>query len=182
VRRDIITEARELFAKTTQGEYISRHRGSEHYEEEEFAAEIGDGVQIEGTAFCVAWCERGDAEFFSYAHNHWQEMLGTIERQRAELGEYWRAACAIESVDDVVSAKGLADLHAIRTGNNYSQVGPSVAEMLVRQRDELAKEVERLKAFEKCVADAMQWAGQTCKEMIESARVELRIKRGEIID
>lgn len=130
------TEARELFTKTTQGEWARESvfflikEGSFRYQREE------------------------DAEWIAYSHNNYQAMLNTIERQakeierqRAELGEYWRAACDIESDDDAVSAKGLADLHAIRTGNSYSQVGPSVAEMLVKQRDELAKEVERLKGM-----------------------------------
>lgn len=160
------TEARELFEKTTQGDYYvvftddkksmnavyvgTVDRGSSHDNQKGMdgrrGGEIVAATLVQHPIDIGHESDRWDenAEWIAYAHNNWQAMLDTIDRQRAELGEYWRAACAIESVDDVVSAKGLADLHAIRTGNNYSQVGPSVAEMLVRQRDELAKEVERL--------------------------------------
>lgn len=122
-----ITEARELFERTTQGKWKSRK-----FEDYQNDTVVEPEMTFADWVFCC------------YAHNNWQAMLETIERQRAELGEYWRAACEIESVDDAASAKGLADLHDIRMGNSYSQVGPSVAEMLVKQRDELAKEVERL--------------------------------------
>lgn len=178
------TDARELFAKTTQGEYCvvftdddksmnavyvgTVNRGSSHDNQKGMDGRRGGEVE--------------NAEWIAYAHNNWQAMLDTIERQRAELGEYWRAACDIESEDDVVSAKGLADLHEIRMGNSWSQIGPSVAEMLVRQRDELAKEVERLKHFEKCVADAMQWEPMTCKQMIDLAIRGSQIKCVEMID
>lgn len=146
-----ITEARELFERTTQGKWKSRK-----FEDYQNDTVVEPEMTFADWVFCC------------YAHNNWQAMLETIERQRSELGEYWRAACAIESEDDVVSAKGLADLHDIRTGNSYSQVGPSVAEMLVRQRDELAKEIERLT----CMINSQQ---QPVNErLIEASKLGLR--------
>jgi hypothetical protein len=141
-----ISEARALFEKTTPGEWST------------------DIIQFLISDGRFTRYQRGeDAEWLAKTHNNHLAMLdelewlrATVAQQQAELGEYWRAAVAIESVDDAVSAKGLADLHSIRTGNSYSQVGLSVAEMLLNQRDELQKEVERLRDFESAVIAAMQ--------------------------
>lgn len=131
------TEARELHAKTTQGEWKARR----------FAG-VADETRVAPEMSFADW------QFCCHAHNHFPAILDTIERQQAELGEYWRAAVAIESDDDAVSAKGLSDLHDTRTGNSYSQIGPSVAEMLIKQRDELVKQVERqTKEIEELKAD-----------------------------
>ena len=146
-----ISEAREAFVKTTQGEWKTV---ADSYSLPEWFVVSGDGTfgqgQIAGPSEPCSECD--DFEWIAKSHNDYPAMLDELERlretvakQQAELGEYWRAAVAIESADGDVFGKGLADLHEIRIGNNYSQVGPSVAEMLIRQRDELAKEVERLR-------------------------------------
>jgi hypothetical protein len=148
-----IDEARELFAKTTRGDCAINL--SCIYQGMKKVAEAN--CDQDGLREVFAW-----AEFISAAHNNWLAMLDEIEqlrksvaKQQSELGEYWRAAVAVEAEDDTVSANGLADLHSIRTGNSYSQVGTSVAEMLLNQRDALAVEVKRMRAEAKSVIEAI---------------------------
>lgn len=86
--------------------------------------------------------------------------------------EQLRAALGLRDGEKLISGKDGSYLVETPAGNR-KRLGITA--------DEYA-ELERLKYFEKCVTDAMQWAGQTCKEMVELALVELRIKRGEIID
>lgn len=163
-----ITEARELFAKTTPGEWL---HVAEQPESDEFS-DVPDeqhyvSLYEDDACDSIAWTGASlrsseDAAWIARAQNQYPAMLDELERlrvqvaqQQSELGEYWRAAVAIESLDEAVSGKGLDDLHSIRTGNSYSQVGPSVAEMLQNQRDELQKEVERLRAEAKCTIEAI---------------------------
>ena len=101
-----ISEARELFTKTTQGEWVPRRDMSHEYgddEEEDFLSEIADGVQVDGTAVCVAWCERDDSIWVAKAHNDYPAMLDELENHRrwktaamaalTQWDDAWEAAC-----------------------------------------------------------------------------------------
>lgn len=94
------TESRELFAKTTQGEWSSRRDEDLVYDdddEDSFQSEIGDGVNVDGTAVCVAWCERENAKWIAFAHNNWPAIFDTIERQAREIERLTALVSEIEA-------------------------------------------------------------------------------------
>lgn len=71
-----------LHAKATSGEWASRREGSGYEHEDEFLSEIGDGVQVSGTAICVAWSERVDSEFIAASHNAMPALLAELRLLR----------------------------------------------------------------------------------------------------
>ncbi len=84
----------------------------------------------------------------------------------------------------LIDEDGAIVLDAYDTDNGVDQAYHDLlfARFAHNNWQEMLDTIERLKAFEQCVNNAMQWEPETCKAVIESARVELRIKRGEIID
>jgi hypothetical protein len=93
----------------------SRHCGCENYNEDEFQIEIGDGVQVQSTACCVASCDRATAEFVAEAFNALPALLRaarehldwtdptpiTIGFLRELDFEFWQAGkCWRKRIDD----------------------------------------------------------------------------------
>ena len=110
VRKPIdITEAREMHAKTTQGEW---HQCANPY----VLASVSNGAVISAASSASKnETAKNDLAFCSFAHNHWSSMLDTIARQAKEIERLKELAA--QSVNEVLIAS-LRQISSLRWGHD----------------------------------------------------------------